>query len=424
MDAPADREASIIFHPHFSWKPVPGATRYLIELGMDRDFRKVVDRDSLDAVIHWYVTDKRLAPGEYFWRVRAEQGCEGDGPWSNVRAFQVLTPRKTFTIHPGMEARKIQQIGREAAAAQSALIVFEKGEYRLDLGRDEPLFRWRGADQIIIDGGGSSIFKNPSAPLVDLTECRRIMIGNMLVSNDPFDASLAMVLETNSIVGTLDAEILDGFDGVNYPWEVNQFFCYAVDPLNPLKKHPSRPGHTYLAWGKTEDLGQRRRRFHVASETEKGSLKALKPGDKLLMDYRRWALNNVKQCEDITFYQFSGGTPEGGLFMGGGNKDMKFLNLINTSLKGIFPGAGTWVTGNDRRGPWIEGCSWEALPDDGPNITGNCYLIEKVIAPNRLHVNIDPAYQNPILQPGDEIVFWNSNTGLPIVETTVVAAEE
>ena len=120
MDAPADREASIIFHPHFSWKPVPGATRYLIELGMDRDFRKVVDRDSLDAVIHWYVTDKRLAPGEYFWRVRAEQGCEGDGPWSNVRAFQVLTPRKTFTIHPGMEARKIQQIGREAAAAQSA----------------------------------------------------------------------------------------------------------------------------------------------------------------------------------------------------------------------------------------------------------------------------------------------------------------
>ena len=89
-----------------------------------------------------------------------------------------------------------------------------------------------------------------------------------------------------------------------------------------------------------------------------------------------------------------------------------------------FPRRGTWVTGNDRRGPWIEGCSWEALPDDGPNITGNCYLIEKVIAPNRFQVKTGPAYQNPIWQTGDEIVFWNSNTGLPIVETTVVATEE
>lgn len=424
LEEPASEEVSIMSYPHFVWSKVASSIEYRIEIGSDTSFLNIIDSDNINSIVNWYVIDKPLAPGTYFWRVQAYAEGGAKGPWSEVRMFQVSTPAKIYHITPSMTVKEIQKIGEEASRSRSAMIRFEKGDYQLDLAENEPLFRWRGADQIIIDGGGSSFFRNPSSPFVELIQCRRIMIGNLSLGNEPFDASLVKVLSINPDAGTIDAEILDGFDGINYPWEVNQMFCYAVDPSNPLKKHAARPGHTYLAWGKTEDLGQLRRRFHVNSASEIGSLKALQIGDKILVNYRRWALNIVKQCEDITFYRFTGLTPESGLFLGGGNKDMKFLNNASGSLKGIFPGAGTWVTGNDRRGPWIEGCSWEAPPDDGPNITGNCYLIQKIISPNSFQIKTGPSYQNAIWQPGDDVLFWNSNTGLPLQETTVLEAKE
>jgi hypothetical protein len=420
---PDDGAQTVVFHPSFAWKlPMADDRSVQIQIASDPEFKNVVDTDTIHSVTDWYVPARALAPGLYRWRVRCVRDSGQSGPWSEARSVSILAPRKQFVITPESSLETIRAVAANAARADSALIRFEKGTYRFRPEFEETVFSWADAENIILDGGGSRIImQEPSAQFWSIQDCRNILIGNFSYEYDPRPHTIAKVVATDAEAGTLDAEILEGFSGELYPRTVNQMFCYALNPDDPRRLHPDRPGHLYLDPEKTGRTDSGLLRYFLPHENEHLLLNQMKPGDRIAVCYRRWPLSYVQRCSDVTLFDIRLTRSEAPYFMGGGNRDMKFLNLSSPSEKGLYPSPAGWVTGNDRHGPWIEGCFFEAIADDGPNITGNAFLIEKKESAEELVLRTGPFWQNPVWHKGDRLLFWDPATGMPL--QTVLVSE-
>lgn len=423
VQEPAPDAAVVGPYPHFAWQPVAEAEAYRVQVARDSAFADLVHDGALHAVVQWFVQAQPLPLGDYRWRVRAETESGTAGPWSESRVLHVVAAAAQFTITNGAPLAEVRDIARQAAARPSSRIRFEKGIHRWDPGYQGTVFSWSGASNIVVEGNGSEIhLLDPSAQTFQLRNCRGIVIRGLTLHHDPMPYS-ALAIEAVEPKGAwMDARVLAGFAEERYPREVNQFFLYAVAPGDFMQKHPDRPGHTYLAWDRTTRLGENRFRFFPRSSVEQGSLRQLKPGDEALVCYRRWPLNYMTSCRDIVWAEMTAGHSEGALFMGGDNADIKFLGLVCRRHSQYFPTAGGWVTGNDRRGPWIENCIWEGMTDDGPNITGNSFLIDAASNGNQFVVSTGPGYQTTTWAVGDDVVFWNPTNGLPLAETRVLEA--
>lgn len=418
--ADASTEETISPHPHLSWQAVAGADSYRVQISASAAFDSLLVDDTVHSVIRWFVVAKPLATGRYHWRIRAERDDGSAGPWSPTRPLAVIEPEKNFEVTPLTSLDELRRIAREAAAGPPARIRLAKGAYRWDPGHQQAVFAWKGARNLIVEGNGATItLADPSSQLFHLDDCRTIVIRDLQTSHEPTPYSALEVLAVDPGGEWFEGRVLAGFSEERYPREVNQFFVYAVAPDDFMKKHPDRPGHTYLAWDRTRRIAPGVFRFHTREVAERGAMKQLQPGDRALACYRRWPLNLMSGCRDVAWSGVVGGISEGALFMGGDNSDIKFLGLVHKSPAPYFPSAPGWVTGNDRRGPWIEGCEWEGMTDDGPNITGNSYLIDRVEDSRRFEISTGPGYQTSTWQAGDEIVFWNPLDGRPLAETRV-----
>ncbi len=371
-------EETISPHPHLSWQAVAGADSYRVQISPSAAFDFLLVDDTVHSVIRWFVVAKPLATGRYHWRIRAERDDGSAGPWSPTRPLAVIEPAKNFEVTPLTSLDELRRIAREAAAGPSARIRLAKGAYRWDPGHQQAVFAWKGARNLIVEGNGATItLADPSSQLFHLDDCHSIVIRDLQTSHEPTPYSALEVLAVDPGGEWFEGRVLAGFSEERYPREVNQFFVYAVAPDDFMKKHPDRPGHTYLAWNRTRRIAPGVFRFHTREVAERGAMKQLQPGDRALACYRRWPLNLMSGCRDVAWSGVLGGISEGALFMGGDNSDIKFLGLIQKSPAPYFPSAPGWVTGNDRRSPWIEGCEWEGMTDDRPNITGNSYLIDR-----------------------------------------------
>ena len=413
--APAETESTIVFHPSLSWESVVAdGVSVRVQIARDAEMNDIADEDLIHSIAGWYVPARRLAPGAYWWRVRNEADAGEAGAWSKPRSFSIVEPEKTFRVHPEMDAAAIRAISTEAAAADSASIVFAPGHYRIDPGHQRALFDWQGAENIVVEGGGARIeLLDPSAQLWKIDGCRNILIGDLSAEYADRPHTIARVAATDHTAGTLDAEYLDGYAEALYPRMVNQMFCYARDPKNPRRLHPDRPGHLFFSPEKTIANGVGKLRYFVRDREEFRLLDEFQPGDEIVVCYRRWPLGYVHRSQDVTLHGITLTRSEAPYFMGGGNSDMKFLALRAPSEEDKYPSPAGWVTGNDRHGPWIEGCFFEAIADDGPNITGNAYMIE-TIERGELAMRAHVPWQNPVWQVGDQLVFWNPVDGHPV----------
>ena len=418
---PGDGARTVVFHPSFSWSlPPQDGLSVRIQIARDGQFESLTDSDLIHSVVDWYVPAERLEPGTFWWRIRTEDDDGQTGEWSAPRRFSVVDPEQTFVISAQTSLAEMREIAVQAAREKSALIRFEKGTYRFRPGFEETVFKWAEAGQIVLDGGGSLfIMEEPSAQLWHLENCRNILIGNFSFEYDPRPHTIARVSATDPEQGTLDADMVEGFSEARYPRTVNQMFAYALDPADTRRLHPDRPGHLFLDPEKTVKLGETGIRYVLPHPEEFPLLKQIQAGDLIVVCYRRWPLSYVKCSTDVTLFNITLSKSEAPFFMGGGNTDMKFLNLAAPSEKGLYPSPAGWVTGNDRHGPWIEGCFFEAIADDGPNITGNAYLINRKISRDTLLLQTWPSWQNAVWQKGDRLMFWNPVDGQPLKTATI-----
>lgn len=420
---PEDKASTVVFCPHFTWEPQCIDQTCEIQIAADAEFKQLVDEDTISAVTGWYVCAKRLEPGTYYWRLR----FGADGEWSRPRSLQVVEPRRILRVTPDMTPEQVMSVLQQVEAdPHSVRLEFEKGDYVFAPRFEQAVLKLRNARDVVIEGNGSRfINKEASAQFWKISDSTNIVISGVSYSYDPYPSSFVKVLSVAPEEGGLEVEVLKGFDDTQYPRRVNQMFCYALNPDNHRQLHPDRPGHTYLDPAKSERIGPQQYRYVIRGESEKASLRRLQPGDHLIVSYRRWPAGIVFRCNDFTFFNVENLNAEGAVFMGGGNQDMKFIGYRSCSTVSPMPG-NAWVTGNDRRGPWIEDCVFETLSDDGPNITGNLYLISKIEGENTFEVKPGVGYQDALWKPGDHLVFWNPLTGKVIQETEVeeVVSEE
>jgi len=416
-----DALRSVSPHPHVAWNAVPEAERYRVQIFRAEAPAPIIE-DTVHAVLRWFVVAAALEPGDYSARVRAERDDDSAGPWSEMLSLAVVEPAFTFEITPLTPFEEVRRISLAAAASPSARIRLAAGEYKWTPGYQQAVFAWKGAKNIILEGKDAHVvLDDPSSQLIALDGCSTIAIRDVKTSHAPLPYSALEVVAVDPEGEWFEGRVLAGFAEERYPREVNQFFVYAVAPDDFMRKHPDRPGHTYLAWGKTERVGDGVFRFFTREKAERGAMRQLQSGDRALACYRRWPLNLMSRCRDIAWSGLVGGITEGAPFMGGDNTDIKFLGLVCKSHPPYFPAAGGWVTGNDRRGPWIQNCIWEGLTDDGPNITGNLFLIDAVHGDREFVVSTGPAYQTATWRAGDDVLFWDPTTGEPLAETTIAS---
>ena len=417
---PVDASASVVRTPHFAWEAPEGESNCQVEIATDPGLKEPIESGSIPAAIGWYVCTKRLVPGTYHWRIRFVDSSGKAGAWTAPRVLKIVEPKRILRVTKEMTPQQVTEVIRSFEIdPHDVKLEFEKGRYKFDPGFAKSVITLDKANDVIIEGNGSDfVSQDPSASFWNIRDSERVTIADVRYQYEPYPASYLRVLGVDQTRGTLDGEILGGFNDAIFPREVNQMFCYAVNPANSRQLHPNRAGHTYLDPKRTEKLGESHYRFHIKDDQEKESLKQLQTGDELVLPYRRWPAGMVARCSDFSFLDVENLGAEGSVFMGGGNSDMKFIGYLSRSTHPPLPG-NSWVSGNDRRGPWIEHCIFETLSDDGPNITGNIYLIDKQLAPNQFRLTTGPGYQDARWRVGDHLLFWSPQTGNSLGETEI-----
>lgn len=107
LDAPANGFISLIDNPVLTWKPVPNAIRYELQIS-DSDpvsiFPDFTEDDPIIDKADQLSHNPTLANGKYYWRVRAVDALDVDSPWSVYRSFTVNTtppvPAKVVLVLP------------------------------------------------------------------------------------------------------------------------------------------------------------------------------------------------------------------------------------------------------------------------------------------------------------------------------------
>ena len=86
---PATASSSPENPPVFSWQPLTGAKGYVIEVGKDADFSKVIWSQNVEKPsIEW----KQVKPGDFFWRVRASNARGKNSNFSEASELVVRVP--------------------------------------------------------------------------------------------------------------------------------------------------------------------------------------------------------------------------------------------------------------------------------------------------------------------------------------------
>ena len=103
--APVDGSAAT-----FSWHPVPGATRYRIEIGPSPGFDEDEDTVLIDAGFSTHLTVFDMLPEEgtiFYWRLRAGTP-EGWLPWSAPQPFEASTDQHVLEYEAAREASRAE----------------------------------------------------------------------------------------------------------------------------------------------------------------------------------------------------------------------------------------------------------------------------------------------------------------------------
>jgi len=409
LTAPEDGDRLISIHPHLDWKEVSGADTYDIEVSSDSSFSKKIDRDKLNAVIDWYVIDKALSPGKYFWRVRAVGVGGKAGPWSSVRNFTIFDPKYKVTLKPGISCEKLQAAVDKAKANSPARIIFERGRYHFNKGPEDKLdnsvFTLSGASDIIFDFNGSTIvLDDPADFFFRMNNCQRITLRDYKFTRDPDISANGTITAVDKANNSFDLKIAAGYDKHIFPREVNQFFIWRADPDDHKKLHNEGPPAVFLDQSRNQKLGERHHRFFAKKGFEHG-MKRLAPGDFIQMEYRRWPFAIPDSIDDLII---SNGSGSGHLLGFNGCTDVKVLNSKYHSEDDL-PSGGGFLLQNNRRGPWIENCFFGLSGDDCHDLAANAVVVTKVHEPKK--IRIDRTHAPVYWKSGDELLFFDPRLG-------------
>lgn len=420
---------AVLGFPHFQWQQLSEArpddmSAYGIQIAGDKNFTRIVDSDRVAAVIGWYVPDKELAPGEYWWRMAEVNAAGRQGPWSSSRRFSVREPEHVFEIGKNATFSEMKKVFADAVAQAPAVVEFEPGDYRLDPGDAKAFVHFTNAADLVIDGGGARMTFTGFLTFVSLEHCQRVLVKNFTFDFDPLPYTAGLVLAVDPSAGTFDVEIEPG-----HPLPESSLYFdrdkkgMIVDPKFPRMKKGVSLVFEHAGW---QNLGGRSYRFSAANRAQMGELA---PGDVYVLDPRITTGFDVEGSDDIVFYNLVANAIANEGF------NSHYANRLSILHCGIQLKPGRYLAANNgghnhhnaRMGPWIEGCTWENTGDDICHV--NCLVmgVEEKLAPDRVRLPLNNPY-DPVgaslaldIQPGDLLQFFNRAEGRLVSERHVIS---
>lgn len=120
----------------FSWSSASEAARYRLQLAADAGFAApLADIDAIDGTA--IVPAKKLAPGEYWWRIRSLRADGDAGPWGDTHHF-ILKPLPANPDPPMIDDQELH-FAWSAEPGQTFLFQFARDDGFTDLQSEQTL---------------------------------------------------------------------------------------------------------------------------------------------------------------------------------------------------------------------------------------------------------------------------------------------
>lgn len=283
---------------------------------------------------------------------------------------------------------------------------FTPGAYHLKVeegGANPMCLTVEGARDLLIEGSGASfIVQSPDRGFLNVSKCTNVIVRNLSIDYDPLPFSQGMVKAVNDL--RIDVEIDAGYPSLAEPRFANSWGM-VKDP-----KIPGRLKSGAYDWFATKAISNLGGNLFRLEQVRTDFKSQIEVGDRYVQNGRKNAAKTFGTglSESVTFERVTIYSSPGASYVGW------FGSLINVIGCRTILKPGRWqTTGADgvhvqsqRIGPWIEGCVFEGIADDGVNIYTRILPV-KAADGNGIFIAGVP----PNARPGDRIAFFSQVTG-------------
>jgi hypothetical protein len=280
-----------------------------------------------------------------------------------------------------IDTKAIQQAIDEAKRLKNKVkIVFEPGIYRIEASTGRYALSISEAENIIFDGAGAEFMMvDPEILFMHVDNSNRVILRDFSVDYELSPFTQGWVKEVDPDKKWLKVEIdstwpspdRENFRNADYKW------AFIKDRNNLPAFKEGTEFRLYLTdW---EYLSDNVWIYHTQHTSK---LKTIEPGDPFVQISRvAGCLISASNSEDITLQKLR--LYESPACMLGSSNSSR-INYLDINMS---PKPGSWMSAgadgcfnvNGREGPWVEGCTFNALGDDNLIIKGTgAYIIDVV----------------------------------------------
>jgi hypothetical protein len=264
-----------------------------------------------------------------------------------------------------IDTQAIQNAIDEAISRKTkVLIVFEPGIYRLDANFERHALHIASAEDLIFDGNGAKFMMvRPVILFLRTSNSKRIILRNFSVDYERSPFTQGWVTEVNAEEKWLKVEIdsswpdpdLDQFRNSDFRWA----FIKDKDNLPAFKE--GTEFRVYL-----EDWKRIENNLWIYHTEYTSQLKSVEVGDPFVQISREGHLIKTYNSEDITIQNLRLYQSPGMMLVATGSSRVNYLDIDMSPKPGSWMSAGAdgCFNSNGREGPWVEGCTFNALGDD------------------------------------------------------------
>ncbi|HID77070.1 MAG TPA: right-handed parallel beta-helix repeat-containing protein [Planctomycetaceae bacterium] len=324
-------------------------------------------------------------------------------------------------------------VERVRQSGMPARIVFGRGRYIFDIDVDEDLiaralkasvvlYKMEG---VVLDGAGAEIvIRRPRLGFVTVLGCRNVIIRDFTVDWDPPPFAQGFIRGVHLQEGTFTFGPEGGYLSLDHPnWKLAppqrirpSRWGVIMDPKVPGRlKSDAINVVFYSGWEKGSGGT-----YRIAVKNRR-ALEDMEPGDRYIQVDRNGAgLVHITKSQRVTCINITSFTSPGLNYGGADCSEVAVLNC-RVLLK-----PGRWHTSNadglhfqrHRIGPWIEGCTFEGMSDDGANLYTPPAICLEVLSPRRFRVSQAAGWQ-----PDDRLLAFNPREGRCVGRARVVSIE-
>ena len=432
LQSPIQASKSAYLFPHFTWSEHPAAFRevgrpvsYEIEISRDPGFKSMLDADSI--YLNRYVPDQPLEPGMYYWRVRACRDGKPITDWTSSASFTVTACGREVRVADGKDAvdagaairAAVQKARQIAAGGEPVQIIFPPGDYRIGKGYEGALLNFEHDRDILIEGNGARIhFVSRTQALLQANRSTNLLVRNLEIR---FPRSVTSLQGWVRAIDPKDNRATVWFPNTNidYSSEVIRRGSTVINLMDPGIAGRLKTGAVNFFRTKEDYL---KNSDGTWSFTVVGKISDWAAGDRFVHQQRAGSqpLIRLQDCDSITLHEVTSCGAAGMNFTAFGGSVFNILHCrIQRDEQAWFGGGADGVHCRGMAiGPWIEGCSFNALGDDGIALYARPATLWELHPGGMRNAAVcKEEFFN--LEPGDEVAFFRPQDGSILLETVV-----